>query len=511
MLMTTSCPAESCPNGSPVHLFLLSLVPPDMPAGGYDPYQIAPCDKITWNFGDGSPELVVTGHGNASHTWVEPGNYEIAATLRNATGEITTKLNRVIASSVARIGMNEITVSETASSVNLTFVRAGATDRRASATFRTLVDPYGIDPVLPAVSQEVVFEAGEVTKSVVLPLTDNHVYDGKRLADASWLSATGGTVLTGRPLLWITDDEKQPIIKAEDVRIQEGDSGRTRVTIPVRLSGPLGAYLNLYGALWDASARYPDDYHWLTVGTQIRAGDLEGTIEFDVIGDVQPEVDEQLTFSIGPFGGPPSSPINGPRSTITILNDDVGLTPRRVRALVGETVSFVFYAVDRTDLWRPLRVSSTDPSVVAVPGTFTLPNGAQTAFLPLVMSGEGNATIEVRDGQRIAVADVEVSLPRAIIADQSSLRMAEGTTARVTLSLAPAHTTPVLVMLTGDSKKIRIPASVTIPAGGEITFDVHALSDGGTAIGITTQAAEITGTSVLVDVTPPLKRRRSVR
>ena len=392
----------------------------------------------------------------------------------------------------------------------LTFVRSGETDRRVSATFGVYVDPLGVDPVLHAQTTEIIFEAGETTKTIELPLFDNEVYDGTRMADTSWAGAAGGVVLTGiPPILWIEDDESQPTLAAQDVVVLEGDSGRARVSIPVQLSAPLGTHVDVYGALYDGTARIVEDYDWLTSGAQINAGELAGVVQFDVLGDADPELDEQLTFVAvlrNPFVA-----INGPPVSITIVNDDAALTPRRNLGLVDETLALTLYPGEQSAVPRSVAVRSTDDSVASVPATITLPAGAASVPFEVALRGEGHAAIEVDLGTRIVTANVEASLLRALVSRPSSLRIAEGATSTVTLSLSPAHEMPVTVMLTGNPRVLSMPASVTIPAGGEVTFEVRALSPGATAIGVTTAANAIAGTSVFVDVTPPVKRRRSVR
>jgi PKD repeat protein len=506
-----ACPFEACPHGASVQMYVLGIAPP---AGRpYEPpYEIQSCDELTWDFGDGSPQVVRIGQPSVTHHWTAPGNYVVTVTVRNEKGSVSVRRSGVIASTVARIGMKEARVVETAPSATLTFVRTGETGRRVSATFRTDVDPYGASPVLHAGSTEVVFESGEVEKTIELPLYDNQLYDCERLANMNWAGAAGGAVLTGyRPALWIEDDEPRPTILAGDVSVEEGDRGRTRVTIPVHLSGPLGTYINLYGALHDGTARAPEDYHWDTEGTQIRAGDLTGVVEFDVLGDTQAELDERLTFSIGPYGGLPSSPARGPAATITILNDDAALTPRRQSGLLGEVLPLTLYPGGHSAQPRTVVVRSSDPSAVAVPLTLTIPAGADVVPFEASLLGEALATIDVDLGERIATAHVDAAARRIVVADPHALRIAEGAVASVTVSLVPPRDTPLTVTLTGNPDTIAMPDSVTIPAGGEAAFEVRGVSAGGASIGITSPANGLIGTAVMVDVTPPGKRRRAVR
>ncbi|HVG24126.1 MAG TPA: hypothetical protein VND45_08245 [Thermoanaerobaculia bacterium] len=68
-----------------------------------------------------------------------------------------------------------------------------------------------------------------------------------------------------------------------------------------------------------------------------------------------------------------------------------------------------------------------------------------------------------------------------------------------------------MVRLTSDPRILRVPAEATIPPSGEIAIEVRGVGVGGAAIGVTSDAAAVAGASVLVDVVPPSRKRRSVR
>lgn len=506
MLLTSDCtPAHSCPDNAPV-AFALERYDSFFPPFG-EGYAIQPCDEVTWDFGDGTAPVSATGSGTATHTWTVPGNYTVTVAVKNAKGEATYGRPYVAATNPAMVGMIEKRVRETEPLVELTFTRTGETSRRVSATVRRQVDPYGVDPVLHAGVTEVVFETGETSKTVALPLFDNQVFDGLRIAGMDWAGAGGGVIFKGyRPVLWIEDDEPQPRLIVDDVAVAEGDTGRTKVVVPVRLSAPIGTYLNLHGAVWEGTAGR-DDYDWRTEGTQIRAGDLTGTIEFSLAGDTELELDETLQLSTGPYGGIPAHPVNAPRATITILNDDTGITPSRSSGLIGETLRFTLFAGLRSDTSRSFPVRVTDASVVSAPAMVTVPARAVTAPLEVHLVGEGLARVEVDVDPHTVGATVTAAMQRAILRTPDALRLVRGRSAVVTLSLAPPLEEPLTVTLTASPYVLAVPERVTIPAAGEVAFEVRALAVGGAAIGVTSSVEGIMGTAVIVDVIPPAKRR----
>jgi hypothetical protein len=462
---------------------------------------------VTWDFGDGTPQVVTIGEKTAWHVWTEPGNYVLTATVRNALGTTRTGVRCVIASTVAWIAMKAARVAETEPSVKLTFVRSGELGRRVSVTFRS----RGVDRALHAGDTELVFEADEVTKSIEVLLEDNKVYDGLRRASIELTGETGGVRSDGVPVLWIEDDEPRPTLTAQNVVVREGDGGRTRIAVPVALSAPLGTDLFLYGSFRDDTAAIGDDWWLSDFAMRIAAGELTGTIALDVIGDVVPELDERLTFTLGTYGGFDAAPLTGPPVTITIINDDVAITPGLQHGSIGDAVALTLYPGEHFDQPRDVVVRSTNPSAVQVPPALAIPPGAAAVPFEARLQDEGPATIIVALGEHTVSAHINAVKTRTVVANPRALCVAQGATAQITVSLAPARDMPLEVMLNGTPGTIAVPESVTIPAGGEATFEVRGLNAGGAAVGIASHADGIIGRAVIVDVTPPAKRARTMR
>jgi hypothetical protein len=508
MRMTLDCSGEACPHGTPVQLGLEPQMSGVQPPRVYY-YELQPCDEVTWDFGDGSPlQKAPLGTAAITHTWAVPGNYTISATVRNEAGSYTHTIDRVIASDPSTVSWPTMKpIAETAGSVSIQLTRKGGLANQVSLAVRVAPPWYWPEPAIAPVTIPIVFQPGETTHVVTLPVRDNALYDGLRHAQINLVEPEGGLFLQNG-WLQIIDDDPQPTLTCHDVSVREGDAGRTRVTIPCTLSAPLGSYLNLYGSLNDVTADRKD-YSWNSRGTQIVGGQLSGTMAFDVYGDTEIERNERLTLRLAYFNE--WEPLTAPPATITILNDDAELRPSRRRAGIGEQVELRLVPGESFEQPIALPLRASDPSVLALPASVLLPAGAEEVTFIAETLAEGAATIEVDLGTRIVAADLMVHEARAVVASDTSLTLPNGGTQIIALSLTPASIAPVTVNLTADAKIVNVPASATIPPGGTVDVAVRGTGTGYTAIGVTSAADGVAGTSVLVDVTQGRRRRSSSR
>lgn len=504
-VMSGGCAGQRCPTGTGITFGLMPLAPPiQFPQG--DVYELQPCDQVTWTFGDGATQTK-TGWWSAQHAWTTPGNYRVTATITNALGTATFERSVIVGPAV-QIEWDSETVSETDGSASLSVRRTGDTSGRVSARLVTAnYDPHNPAPAVGDGSYPVVFEPGETAKKVVVPLADNNLYDGTRQASIGLTDAAGGTTLKNGTL-WITDDEPRPTIYPESLAVSEGNGGRKRVTITVRLTGPLGTSINVFGLLSEETAEYVNDFEEVR-GSRIDAGNTTGTFEIDVIGDRVPELDEELTFRVGPYGGIPSSPIVGPAARITILNDDSDLAPHVHRGPVGERVLMTLSPGQVFDEPVTAQITTNNPAVLAVPKTIVIPPGSLSVHFRVDLIGEGEGGITVKVGERELGARFIAVQRRTLVASRPTLSLVPRDETTFTLSLSPPHEQPVTVLLTADASIVSVPASVVIPPGGEAVVDVRAVGRGPAVIAASAVAADVADVAVAVDVST--SRRRAIR
>lgn len=498
VLVVTGCTDGICSQGTSIHLELEPNADLFLPPLSYDHgYEVAPCDEITWVFDDGSPTVVATGVPDITHTFTAAGNYTIHATIRNARGSATFTAE-VIVGPIARVYFGFTQVPETASSVTIPVYRTEDTTRRVSAKLRVERDSRELSPALQAGDTEVVFEPGQTVASVVLPLTDNQVYDGTRRARVSVVEPEGGVLAWQSGTLDIFDDEPRPTLTVDDMEAREGDEGITRVAFTIRLSGPVSHNFRVHGSFWTPANEHTQAAD--TTNVRIDAGQTSATMELLIPGDTTPEPDLVLRYDYDPFlTGRPWAPLTGPDARVTILNDDAALTPAAHSGDLGQRVPMVLYPGRHFATEQVLPIRQTGAGITA-PESLVIPAGASAVPFEAILTREGPTIVEVDLGDRIVRAELRANQPRGITGAPSSLTMTMHGTTRVTLALAPAHDVPVTLQLTADPDIVTVPRAITIPPGGETTFDVLAIGKGATAISITPLSEAIGGVAIPIDV-----------
>ena len=509
---TSAGGVTTCPDSSALQLDLEPTIIGVQPPASY--YELQPCDEVTWDFGDGSAAITPpAGTAMVAHTWASPGNYEVEATVRNALGSMTFSLGPiVIASDPAKLSWPRLpNVSETAGTLNIPIRRTGDMSRRVTARMVVAPSSAWIEPVLSPSDLPVVFEPGEAEHVIRLPLRDNLIYDGARdmRSQIRLVDGEGGVILENGDVT-ITDNEPQPRMTCDDVAVNEGDRGRTRVVIPCRLSGPLSFWATLHPWLEGESAtRGVDFYEYILFDSpalHIEPGELTGAISLDILGDTQVEPDEQFMVYLQHlawnwYTGNDRSP------RITILNDDAALVAERRSIDVGERIELRLHPGAQYAVPTEIALDSSDPAALAVPPFVTVTPGAHSVTFTAESLAPGASTVTADLGTRSVAAEIMVMQAAAVMVSRPAITLANGASTSLSISLSPASASPVLARLTADPRIIRVPADVLIPPGGAVTIGVHAVGVGGTAIGVTTDVPGVVGSSVLVDVVATGKRR----
>lgn len=490
------CGAD-CLAGANVSIRYQPLAPPILPHPGVRPYEIQPCDQLSWNFGDGSPQTIRTGVGSVSHSWTAPGNYTVRLTIANSLGSMT--LDRpVVIGPVSVISLNAATGHEGNASMTVPFQRTGDTTRRVSARFRVRPSGNFLASAIGSHDINVVFEPGETAKSITLPLADNHFYDGPRNVFASLDAPSGGARfpegLSSSGTIRIEDDEPRPALSFdEEWTIAEGDSGDSVLMIPVRLSGAVGHSYILGAEVVGGSASYSSDYD-VQFDARFVAGSDSGAVRFRILNDIVPEPTEDVLLRIGDAPRP---------ARVTIFDNDETVRPRVASGNVGERVMLTYHT-QPSPATRTVPLRSSNPAVARVAATLTIPANEYSIPIKVSLLAEGDAAITVADA---FTAMVTVRQPRAVTVSESSLRIVSGGTKTFSLTLAPPHSGPVVVRLIADERIASVPETVTVPPGAAVDVPVRGVSAGQCTIAVSAPGEAITGAAIGVEVTPAQKRR----
>ena len=490
-------PSGQCAEGAAVTLLLHFPIP----VAPFPTYWLQPCDRITWDFGDGSPKETYLGIPTAKHSWTAPGNYRISATVSNVFGA-DTFYGGVIVGTPAEISVARATANETDPSVTIWLTRTGDLTRTVSVRLSTRTSRYYIAPILGDHEVNVVFEPGDTRRGITLPLVDNHLFDGNQRASVVLHGPAGGVrIVNSWSEITIRDDEFMPTLNAEDLTIREGDSGTTNATFRMTLTGPLGGDLQMQGRVYVGDAEAGRDYTLLYDLLQVfPAGTTQASYTFAVIGDQVPEPDEHMTIQFEPGAYPARS---GRSARVTILDNDANLTPRRVTARVGDSALFIWRMLP-SPAPRVIPVHVGDPAIARTAGEVLVPAHAIEVPIKAAVLQEGSTAVSVDAHSALIIA----YQPRVVEASDSSVSLPVGGKAEVSFSLVPHYSEPVTLTLSaGDI--VSCPASVIIPPGGAAEVEIIGMGTGTTSIVSTPVGREMSGATVEVHVSPV--RRRAVR
>ncbi|MDT5063129.1 MAG: hypothetical protein QOH63_3588, partial [Acidobacteriota bacterium] len=349
----------------------------------YDINTFLPIGSVTLTGVSGTPTSLVRWgtNGLALRTFTNNGTssssqfYLVQSALVSSNGTIPIGVQLSTGSSFIFEGSPTatVTVNRTGDVSSATSVNYATSDGTATA---------GSDYV--ATSGTLTFAAGELSKTVNIPIIDDRLYEGGNETFNFTLSnPTGGALLTtpSTAVLTITDNDSKPSITiAPTLRVTETNSGTTNAAINVSLSNPTFQVVTVDYATADGTAKAGSDYVATSGTLTIPAGAGSATINVPVNGDTFVEPDE--SFIVKMSNATNVSFISTTQGTVTIANDDTppdlsisqSAAPNLV--LIGNNITYTLTLTNNS--------ASTAESVVV---TDNLP--VTTAFVSCSATGGG--------------------------------------------------------------------------------------------------------------------------
>jgi parallel beta-helix repeat protein len=182
------------------------------------------------------------------------------------------------------------------------------------------------------------FADGEASKTIVIPITDDAIYEGNETFTVQLMDPTNGATIAapGITTVTITDNETAPSVSIADAQLIEGNSGTANMLFTVTLSGATTAPASVQYATAGVTATTGSDFQSVRGSVTFNPGETLRTISIPIIGDTVSEPDE--TFVIG-LSVPINTTIARGTATGTILNDDGGgtITAGDVRIVEGNS------------------------------------------------------------------------------------------------------------------------------------------------------------------------------
>lgn len=398
----------ACPQGEITFMLWPMPPPPGLPyPGTYSYYRIQPCDVVEWSFGDGETTTVI-GFDRVRHAYAVPGNYAIQAKVTNQLGSVRVSYEggkpAVIATSPSQISVATTThrftlpggrdtecsdcvlVREDVGEATIPVLRSLDLSRTVSATVMVSSDNTWIP--LP-----VTFLPGETLKNVTVPIPNDEIYSGYRVAALRFENASGGTLTNvDRAEVAIIDDDPAPTMSLEPhFEVKEGDTGTTVAYAPVHLSSPMGAVAAATTFCENRSATWGEDFY-CGYDSYIQAGATAGGANLQILGDKIPEPDK--TFRVRLASRWASGPEYAPTTClVTILNDDAALQPARTNARAGSPFRLTLDIGSPYAVPTKAKFISSAPGVVPAPQTVLIPAGVTTVEVAGTARAAGSARI----------------------------------------------------------------------------------------------------------------------
>ena len=168
-----------------------------------------------------------------------------------------------------------------------------------------------------AFSSTVTFAAGETTKNVVIPLTNDTSDEVDETFTVTLSSANNATISSATATATITDDDAPPTLSIGDVTIAE-NAGTASVNVTLSAASAKSITVNYASA--NATATAGSDYTALSSTTLTFApGDTSKTVTASITNDTLDEADETFTIALT---SPTNATISAATGTVTITDND---------------------------------------------------------------------------------------------------------------------------------------------------------------------------------------------
>jgi hypothetical protein len=306
------------------------------------------------------------------------------------------------------------------------------------------------------------FAAGQLVKHVPLSVANDPDIEPGETVVVTLSNAVGATLIAtaATHTFTITDDDAPPVtITASDASAGEpGNPGEFTVTRAGATTSELTVLLTRTGTATSGS-----DFSALPTSVVIPIGETSATVPLTVLNDPTYEGNETVILTIAPNAaytvGSPSS------ATITIADDEIGVTVAATDALAGEPANNGTFTVTRLGgssgaLVVNLTVSGTATSgtdYVAIPATVTIADGQASASVPLTIiddpASDPNETVTLT------------------VATGAGYAIATPASATITITDDDQNNAPTVTIVSPTTSPARIPSGVGLVLEADASDD----------------------------------------
>ncbi|MFM7131325.1 MAG: Calx-beta domain-containing protein, partial [bacterium] len=393
--------------------------------------------------GETSKQVKVTIAGDSLYEGTE--NFSLVLSLPvNATIDRGTAIGTINDNDpmpVVSIDSVMVTDPDTGATANATFtVKLSAASGLPTTVQVDTVDgsaKAGSDYV--AASEMITLPAGTVSKTFVVKIVGNRLYEPTESFNVQLSAATNVTINTATGTGTINDNDPEIFLSIADVRLVEGDSGTTDAVFPVTISGPCEADISFNYATLDGTATAGSDYIATSGTIVIPVGQTSAQIRVPVISDLMIEP-YQKTFIVN-LTNPVNVTLTKTSASATIVDNDSAGT-------------FAFaqgaYSVNENDPTGKvvITVNRTNGGLGQVSIPYTLAGISATTGADFAAAG---GTVNFTDGQLTATIEVPIvndtlvegaETFSVILGTPSTSAASLGTPSSITVSIISEDTVP---------------------------------------------------------------------
>ena len=356
------------------------------------------------------------------------------------------------------------------------------------------------------------FAAGESQKTIAVSIIGDALYEPDETFTVALTNPVNLIVDRAVATGTIVNDDPQPVITADDVRVTEGNSGTTSVTIKVKSSQPITATINY--ATVDESARGGSDFVTASGSVDFN-NETEKQFTVAVNGDTTPEPDERFFVHLSSHNA--SLAFAHPDVAVTILNDDTALLPAVLTLATGQSGNLTVDFGNPVVSSQTLAIAKSDACIKAPDSVDIAAGQRSVSFAVNALTAPCSARVDVAvppvlGGTKLS-AGVRTYQSMELSFDPSSPQLSVGQNVSVVVKAAPFIDT-MTVALSATTTTVEVPATVDVGANGG-TFTMKALRTGpifvtatlpaqygGTAFSLSGNVVDAPPTATINDVTP---------
>ncbi len=234
--------------------------------------------------------------------------------------------------SVADVSVTEGNSGTSTVQVTVTLSQAATTSVSVAWSLAPGTATAGSDYV--NASGTLVFAPGQTSLQITLTILGDTVVEPDETFQVVLGAVSGANVVRGSATVTILNDDAAPpppaalpVVSIGSIKVYEGRSGTTNVTLPVTLSKASTSTVTVTVRLTGGTATLGSDFAFTTVTLTFAPGVTSKTVTVQVYGDRTAEPDETVLLTLS---SPSGATLGTATGTLTILDDDTRLVASSV-------------------------------------------------------------------------------------------------------------------------------------------------------------------------------------